>query len=57
MLPVDKASNNIIIVSNIYYIQTLFDILGVFNGTTSETYTYDNTSLDNIVKLEKILLY
>ncbi len=56
MVPANKASNNIIIVCKIYYIQTLIDELGVFSDTASKTYAYDNTTLDIIVKLylEKI---
>ncbi len=34
-----------------YYIQTLIDELCAFSGTTSNTYTYDNTSLDIIAEL------
>ncbi len=51
MVPVDKASNNIIIVCKKYYIQTLIDELGVFSDTASKTYVYGNTTLDIIVKL------
>ncbi len=54
MVPVDKASNNIIIVGKKYYIQTLIDEFGVFSDTASKTYAYDNTTLDIIVKLHLV---
>ena len=45
IVPVDKASNNIVFVCKSYYFECLFNELGINNNTSSNT-TYKPTSFD-----------
>ena len=51
LVPADKASNNIIVICKPYYIQTLCQELGIIaSSTKNNTYTKDNSNLEDIIK-------